>query len=764
MADDRKRERVPRALKHVLYASLYIAVSYLSLRLVSLPPGNLALFGLAGGIGVIGMLHLGRSFALTLFAAAMVTHHGFFDAGATFGAGWRLLAICGISLLDAFQAALCRFFYRRNLDEAHPFGTRGGVARFSIFIVLLPAILVGWVRLMWLERLDYLDLAPTQFLYQYLKLALADSFGVLLLVPLAVALREIDGAWFRDAQRLRFVVRLALLFEIGFLAFSWHEAFLFFTMPVMLWLTVADRLQGVTTGMSLLSIGALAGTAAGYGPFYSGTHHGYVRLVAFLFCWNLPFLYTHGLMEELHAARERLSDQVAERTTALRQALADLASKHEELTGRNRELQQAESALVEAKERAEAASRAKSMHLSKMSHELRTPLNAIAGFCGLIGLKAGTREMTGEIRRYFEHIETASTRLTELIGNILDLAKIEEGRIEVVRDRVDVPALIRNIMAINQSAATLKSIRLFADIADNLGRGVVTDGDKLHKILMNLVSNALKFTPPGGEVSLRAGWVDGELLVVVTDTGVGIPEDRLERIFEAFVQADATVSQKFGGSGLGLAIARQMSQLLGGSIAVQSVPGSGTTFTVRIPAALPDETAAEKARAVAARDAEASSSAPRGLAVASPARLRGTYLLVDDEAVNRQVMSDWLEMGETLVDVAADGLSALKRLSALMAHGHRPDAILLDLHLPDMDGIEVARRIQADSSTADVPILIITADVTSDTQARCRASGVREVLTKPVDLDFLARLLLEIERDRAPRGKGSELRVVSTEE
>lgn len=742
-----------------LHAALAVAYAVLHLaciRVACLPPGNIGLFGLAAGVAAVGMIHLGRSFAASLLIASLVAHA--LSRGPVVNALEALGAfgIAGSALLDAFQALLCRFFYRRNVDQFHPFATRAGVARFALFVVLLPPVLVGWVRLAWYDNTGIVALGAAQFLYQFFKMVSADIFGVILAVPAYAALREAATVRLADHFHARFGVRLALLLEFAFLAFSWHEVFLFFTMPIMLWITVADRLVGVASAMVLLSLGALAGTAAGYGPFYSGTHHGYVKLVAFLTSWNLPFLFTHGLMEELHAARERLADQVSERTAELRRTLRELASKHEELTMRNVELQEAESELLVAKEKAEAASRAKSMHLSRMSHELRTPLNAIAGFCGLIGMKTGPGGMAEETRRYFEHIETASTRLTELIGNILDLAKIEEGRIEVVLDTVDVRSLVRNILAINQSASTIKSIRLTSDLADNLAPGVVTDGDKLHKIVMNLVSNAVKFTPPGGSVALRAGMIGRELVIVVVDTGPGIPADRLERIFEPFVQADATVSQKFGGTGLGLSIAKQMAQLLGGVIAVESEPGKGTTFTVTIPAVLApaagrqDGTRTEDSPGNFAGPgdpwAPSPGSAHGAASIPSPRDLKGTYLVVDDEAVNRKVMSDWLEMGQTLVDVAADGASALKRLGALMAHGRRPDAILLDLHLPDVDGIEVAKRIQSDLVTTGIPILIITADVTSDTQARCRAAGVHEVLTKPVDLDFLARLLLAIER------------------
>lgn len=747
-------------LLHVLFAAAYAASLVAGAAFAVLPPGNIPLVGFASGIAAVGMLALGRGFALTLLPFAVGAHALLLGPVSAFSSSVAV-AVCAV--LDVLQAAAIRMFFRRNLDPERPLATRAGVTRFALFVVLIPVLLADWLRMVGLEVLGVLSLGPARFLYQYFKMVSADVFGLLLAVPLFVSLVEstrIPRALELDIPRLlRGLFRMALLLEFGYLAFMWHEAILFFTMPILIWITVADRLPGLMTGMLLLSLGGVAGTALGFGPFHADGQNGIVRLVAFLSCWNLPFLFTHGLMEELHAARERLSDQVLERTTELRRALEELAMKHEELSDRNLELQRAEADLVVAKERAEAASRAKSMHLSRMSHELRTPLNAIAGFCGLIGLKGGSGGLSEETRRYFEHIETASTRLTELIGNILDLAKIEEGRIEVTRDEVDVPALARNILAINQSAATIKGIRLSADLAENLSGGVVTDGDKVHKIVMNLVSNAVKFTPPGGSVTMRAGLVGTDLVVVVADTGPGIPANRLESVFEPFVQADATVSRHFGGTGLGLAIARQMAQVLGGEIAVESAAGKGSTFTVRLPVVrVASPVSRESPRGTddpARRQVTGSSivtasgdrdgGGGKDGAQPSPRALQGTYLVVDDESVNRKVMTDWLELGQTLVDVAADGESALKRLDGLLAAGRPPTAVLLDLHLPGIDGIEVAARIQSDPRTFSIPILIITADVTSETQARCRAAGVHEVLTKPVDFDILARRLLALE-------------------
>ncbi|MCG5244001.1 ATP-binding protein [Azospirillum doebereinerae] len=378
--------------------------------------------------------------------------------------------------------------------------------------------------------------------------------------------------------------------------------------------------------------------------------------------------------------------------------------------------------LRQAKERAERADAAKTEFLATVSHEMRTPLNGILGLCRL--LLTGRLE-PGE-RRYAVSIMRCGHGLLDQVNDILDLRKIEDGKLDLDPGPCALLPVLEEVVATVESLASEKGIALDLDIAADVPELIVVDRQRLRQILVNLVGNAVKFTERGG-VDLRVGLArddEGERLTVsVRDTGIGVPPDRRAAIFEKLEQADPTIARRFGGSGLGLAIVRHLLDAMQGTIAVDSAVGLGSIFTVTIPL--------ERVAAVALPEA--------------PGRLLPIHrvrslalLLVEDDAINREVALGLLSDAGHRVTVAETGEKALA-----LAAQRRFDAVLLDIRLPDIDGPEVARRIRAlpDDDRAAVPIVAVTANVFAADRARYLAAGIDTVIEKPIFPERLMHLL-----------------------
>ncbi len=237
--------------------------------------------------------------------------------------------------------------------------------------------------------------------------------------------------------------------------------------------------------------------------------------------------------------------------------------------------------LRRAKEEAESANIAKTVFLANVSHEIRTPLNAIVGFSRIL-LKHKS-QISPRFLRYLENIRTSGINLTEIINNVLDLAKIEAGRVELQEEEIDIRILIQSLYQISKDRAAEKGVQVQYDIDPAVPRTIRSDRTRINQILMNLVDNAVKFTPKGNLVRIEVRRENGEMVLQIVDQGAGIPKDRLEKIFEPFEQADGSITRIHGGTGLGLAIVRELTDILGGAITVDTAVGQGSTFTVRLP-------------------------------------------------------------------------------------------------------------------------------------------------------------------------------------
>jgi HAMP domain-containing protein/signal transduction histidine kinase/CheY-like chemotaxis protein len=505
---------------------------------------------------------------------------------------------------------------------------------------------------------------------------------------------------------------------------------------------------------------------------FSGLHLTFLERLVATIGVALNTIQANRRTEELLSQSQRLARELQDQSAELQRTNAELEDKAQLLSEqkanietKNREIEMARLGLEEKAQQLTRASAYKSEFLANMSHELRTPLNSLLLLARLLSDNS-EQNLTDKQIEFARTIHSAGSDLLSLIDDILDLSKIEAGHMDVAPDEVDFESVRGYVEQAFAPQAEEKGLEFRVDVSADLPDSIVTDPQRLQQILRNLLSNAVKFTDSGSvtlsifPASPDTGFDMPSLSAArqvvafaVSDSGIGISDEKLAIIFEPFHQADGTTTRKYGGTGLGLSISRDLAALLGGAIVVSSRPGEGSTFTLYMPDALvldaipilsfpsvPD--AAAQVRAVPPPlDMPLIVQGPDGNGhVVSPAsrQLDGaTVLIVDDDVRNVFALTSALEMHGLQVLYSDNGAEGVR----LLAEHPEVDIVLIDAMMPDQDGYETTRRIRRNQRFQDLPVVFLTAKAMPGDRESALAAGASDYITKPVDLDELIELM-----------------------
>ncbi|HEU4402151.1 MAG TPA: ATP-binding protein [Candidatus Polarisedimenticolia bacterium] len=459
------------------------------------------------------------------------------------------------------------------------------------------------------------------------------------------------------------------------------------------------------------------------------------RFGIYSFVLSLPFCvliyYSYKLyLDKLEEKKQHLQD--------IERMNADLEHK---VKDRTQELEVVNEKLQQSNRELQRANSLKSEFVANMSHELRTPLNAIIGFSELL-LDTSVGALSEDQRDYVADILSSGRHLLELINDILDLSKIEAGKMKLSLEEFEIGPVVDEASALLRVEAGRKQIEMVTEVPDP-ELIVQADRSKVKQVLYNLLSNAVKFTPPIGRVTLTAGLAEGRLKLTVADTGIGIKEEDRERIFEAFTQVDGSYSRKYQGTGLGLTLVKKFIEMHGGSVHLTSRVGEGSTFTVFLPRPAARESVGPPAPSPIERPAAVEPIAiPLPPTTVAPPEGRGDLILVvEDNPSNSRLVCDLLRAHGYRVAEAVSGEEAIETLKFL-----RPNLILMDVQLPGMDGLQTARLLKEGRETRDIPVVALTAHVMKGDEVRAREAGCVGYIPKPIDTSIFPRQVAELLR------------------
>ena len=390
-----------------------------------------------------------------------------------------------------------------------------------------------------------------------------------------------------------------------------------------------------------------------------------------------------------------------------------------ELERAQQQLREQGAALHREKLRAEQASEAKSSFLANMSHEIRTPINGVLGMAELLLQTPLTEDQSALLA---DVIDSASSLLS-VINDVLDFSKIEAGRLELVPEPFDPRTLVRRISSIFHRTAAQRDLTLDILVNGAVPRALLGDASRIQQILVNLVGNGTKFTPAGGNICVSVDYDGAHLLLAVHDTGIGISAEAQKQIFEPFVQADASITRRFGGSGLGLAIIGRLIKLMHGTIEVESEPGRGSTFSLKIPCSRCTEQVEELPSVVFPEAVNSHGKSAR-------------ILVAEDNAVNQRLIIRLLEQAGHTVTVVGSGKEAVEAHAADVF-----DLILMDIQMPDMDGVHASNLIRSGEYRPTVPIIALTANAIEGDREKYLSSGMSGYVAKPINREELLRLV-----------------------
>ncbi len=417
-----------------------------------------------------------------------------------------------------------------------------------------------------------------------------------------------------------------------------------------------------------------------------------------------------------------------------RTQIRDKETARVELEDNNRKLEESQKALADALLAAEHANRAKTVFLNNMSHDIRTPMNAIVGFTALA---ASHLDQPEKVKDYLQKISVSSQHLLSLINDVLDMSRIESGKVTLEEAEVHLPDVIQDLKTIIQANVTEKQQELLIDTQDVKHEDIITDKLRLNQVLLNILSNAIKFTPAGGTISFHlseepSSHADtADYVFRIKDNGIGMSKEYQKTIFEAFTRERTSTVSGTQGTGLGMAITKNIVDMMGGTISLQSEEGKGSEFVVRIPCRICERKDISKKEASAAVDFTGK-----------------RILLVEDNEMNQMIAVAILENVGFVIDIASNGKEAVEKMEQAPAGTY--DVILMDIQMPIMDGYEAARRIRVmeDKKKAEIPIVAVTANAFEEDRKIAFEAGMNGHLAKPYDINAIMQTLSEIVGDR----------------
>ena len=695
-----------RALwQHAALFLALIASAFLAIRLISLHPTNLTAIWLPSGIALVALLVApGLSAIPTIWLAnwAIVAAENHYPL-----LSWQPYSFL-LAAVNTAGPLLGWWIWRRWLKLA-PFSDGWHYLKFVFGVALAPALLTSWMVVAIVRAAGYMhESSLEQLIVRAGIITISDALGVFLVVPLVLSPRD-SGLLRSSGKRLLADLTIVVLaLAACWIGFTRAPFLLWLAVPLALVSAIASGPRGVAALVLTFAAYGLVATEHGLGPFALGNSLPFfplLRMGAFAFSLGITGQFAGIVLDQLRRHQQHLEELVAVRTAAL----------------------------AKAKEGAEAADRAKSLFLATMSHEIRTPMNGVLGFARM--LEAG--HLNPDQREYVESILSSGAMLLTLLNDILDLSKIEAGAMQIERKPVDLRRVARNVARLFASAAERKNLRLDCVVDESVPARVYGDTIRITQVLTNLVSNSVKFTDQGSvEVRISAqtaaapdGTPGQEIVFRVRDTGIGITDAEMARLFRSFSQADSSTTRRFGGTGLGLVITRRLCGLMGGSLDAESKSNKGSTFTARIRT----DVAPEEAAAEGAPDSQR----PGGAASGGPLDV----LLVEDNPLNRRLGQAMLGRLGHRTAFASNGREALERIQ-----DRRFDVVLMDVQMPEMDGLTATRLIRERESrdgNRRLPIIAVTADAMIDDRKRCLLAGMDDYLMKPLDLDLLSNALLK---------------------
>jgi signal transduction histidine kinase/CheY-like chemotaxis protein len=378
--------------------------------------------------------------------------------------------------------------------------------------------------------------------------------------------------------------------------------------------------------------------------------------------------------------------------------------------------------LQKAQKQAERANKAKSEFLANMSHEIRTPLNAISGFNQILEFNADKYGFPDTVKSYLKQTRTSIKHLTSLVNDILDFSRIEAGKMEIFYENINIKKFIEELVDGIRVFTEKKLLELNYEIDSDVPEIILTDKIKLNQILVNLISNAIKFTDKG-TILLRVEKDDDHILFIVKDEGIGIEKNRINSIFDAFVQADSSITRKYGGTGLGLSITKNIVELLNGSIYVNSEKGKGSTFYVKLPLKI-----GKKSNYIEEKRSES-------IFIGKKA------LVIEDIEINVNVLKNFFDELGIEVYIANNGEEGLKKLLDLYEDGNLPDIVFMDRHMPVMDGDEAVKLIRKNKNISHIPVIALSADAFVEQKNAAFEIGFTDYLIKPLNFMKLIEVL-----------------------